>query len=372
MSRKAHCLMLGSAVAALSLGASSSALASTTLRWTRSGNAGTSGAVSLSCRSSALCVAVGDGSRVFVSRRPLVRNARWFPSRVDPADRLNAVVCPSASQCVAVDSAGNVVVSTNPAAGRTAWTVRSVDPGHALTTIACPSVSLCVAVDSAGDVVTSTAPTSPSGPWTVLHVDDALANPSCLRYQTTCQSPSLTSISCPSTSFCVAVDDSGQGVQSSDPAGGAGAWTEIKPAGGSYTSVACRSHSLCFAACEMGADSGGAICGQLLPGPYGEGIITRWNPLSSDAGSEQALPGSAGLTAVSCPTSSLCLASDFSGKVYLSVGATRRQAVWRRTLSLSGRQTTNAALATCPTANRCLILASSGAIYVGRVERTST
>jgi hypothetical protein len=60
--------------------------------------------------------------------------------------------------------------------------------------ISCPSVSFCVAVDVAGNVITSSKPTLGNAAWTVTNVDGA--NP-------------LTGVSCPSISFCVAVDGIG-------------------------------------------------------------------------------------------------------------------------------------------------------------------
>src|SRR5437588_11249404 len=40
-----------------------------------------------------------------------------------------------------------------------------------LHSVSCPSASLCVAGNSAGNVVTSTNPTGGAGAWTISHVD---------------------------------------------------------------------------------------------------------------------------------------------------------------------------------------------------------
>ena len=79
-----------------------------------------------------------------------------------------------------------------------------MDPGIALRGVSCPSASLCVAVDDLTSVVTSTNPTGGAGAWTVTNVAPAIG---------------LRGVSCPSVSLCVAVDDSGNVVTSTNPAG---------------------------------------------------------------------------------------------------------------------------------------------------------
>src|SRR5579862_4299956 len=55
-----------------------------------------------------------------------------------------------------------------------------------LTAVSCPSASLCVAVDDSGNVVTSTNPAGGAHAWTVAHVDG---------------SQILNGISCPTTTL---------------------------------------------------------------------------------------------------------------------------------------------------------------------------
>ena len=73
-----------------------------------------------------------------------------------------------------------------------------------------PSTSLCVAVDDGGNVVTSTDPTGGAAKWTVTNVDGAVR---------------ALGVSCPSTTLCVAADDGGGVETSTDPTGGADKWT---------------------------------------------------------------------------------------------------------------------------------------------------
>src|SRR4051794_15677692 len=74
-------------------------------------------------------------------------------------------------------------------------------PG-ALLGMSCPSASLCVAVDNAGRIVSSTDPTGGAGAWTLAYAIEAV---------------SLYGVSCPSTSLCVAVASSGDVLTSTDP-----------------------------------------------------------------------------------------------------------------------------------------------------------
>jgi hypothetical protein len=99
---------------------------------------------------------------------------------------LSAVSCPSGSLCVGVDYWGNVVTATDPTGGASAWTVAPVDPNGpalgfvdqpSLTGVSCPSVSLCVAVDRAGNVLTSANPTGGSSAWTVAHCRERFSGP---------------------------------------------------------------------------------------------------------------------------------------------------------------------------------------------------
>jgi hypothetical protein len=69
--------------------------------------------------------------------------------------------------------------------------------------VSCPSSGLCVAVDEWGDVVTSTNPTGGASAWTVTHVDG---------------SNFLSGVSCPSSGLCVTVDEIGDVVTGANSA----------------------------------------------------------------------------------------------------------------------------------------------------------
>jgi hypothetical protein len=100
---------------------------------------------------------------------------------------------------------------------------------------ACPSSALCV-VAAWGEIVSSTDPLR--GPWKVVNVG----------------SDRLTSVSCPTASFCVAVSDRGDAYVSTDPGGGADAWirTSIDAPENGLDAVSCPTATMCVAVDDAG------------------------------------------------------------------------------------------------------------------------
>ncbi len=224
------------------------------------------------------------------------------PLGVDVAP-LNGIACPSRRLCVAIDRAGGVVWTTDPEGPGSAWHRIDVDRPHELTGIACPSIRLCVAVDSGGDVVSTTDPTAGAGAWSVASVDHNV-----ISKDVDSGGPvRLRGIACPSGALCVAVDAVGDAFTSTDPAGGARAWSRAHVdtartrgcSGGRQAcqlpivGVSCPSTNLCAA-----VDSGGDILTTTSP--------TADRPWTLSAASRRI--GS--LYGVSCPTARLCLAPD--------------------------------------------------------------
>jgi len=56
-----------------------------------------------------------------------------------------------------VGSDGILATSSHPAAGVTAWTPSQVDGSNTMEAVSCPSSSFCAAVDNAGYVVIGTS-----------------------------------------------------------------------------------------------------------------------------------------------------------------------------------------------------------------------
>jgi hypothetical protein len=83
------------------------------------------------------------------------------------------------------------------------WTAPTGLDDHAINAVSCPSVSFCVAVDDHGQVLTSTNPFAGARHWQADDGDTGRA---------------LTALSCPSASVCVAVDAQGNAVTTPDAA----------------------------------------------------------------------------------------------------------------------------------------------------------
>ncbi len=181
--------------------------------------------------SPARCLSVAVALLVFVAsawsadlalaREPFVWRA---PVVVDHASGLQAISCPSRSLCVATDAAGNVLTSTDPTVAST-WRSVQVDnsggqpcgpvtcrPG--LSSLSCPSTSLCVAADSIGRVYTTTDPIGGPAAWS--------------EAQIVAPDQGINAMSCPSTSLCLAVGNEGDLAISSNPTAGDAAWHTVK------------------------------------------------------------------------------------------------------------------------------------------------
>jgi hypothetical protein len=177
------------------------------------------------------------------------------------------------------------------------WIAARVDPGNDIIGVSCPSVSLCVAVDERGNVVTSTKPAGGPAAWKVARVDAGRK---------------LWGVSCPSTTLCVAVDGLGNIVTSTDPTGGAAAWRVARAgAGDRLTGVSCPSMSLCVAV----SDAGCAIATSTDPtGGAGAWSASAVCPLAPFD--------------ISCPSVSFCVAVDGDGHVIASTDPTGGASAW--------------------------------------------
>lgn len=152
---------------------------------------------------------------------------------------LSGVSCPTESLCVAAGGFDTVAFSRTPTAGATSWDVMHPtydeprqsclekgepvafcsSPRGSLNGISCAGENLCVAVGYEGSVFVSTDPTGGASAWSVGEVNEGHG------------ATHLTAVSCPSTTLCVAVSggsnnsNGGKVLTSTDPTGGSGSWT---------------------------------------------------------------------------------------------------------------------------------------------------
>ncbi len=256
------------------------------------------------------------------------------PVLVDPSGQLAMIACSSASLCIAADDSGNVVTSTDPAGGATAWNVAHVDSNQgcgpdacSFQAISCPSTSFCAAVDDAGYVFTSTDPTAGAAGWSSAQIN---------------RPNDLTAISCPSVSVCVAVNYNGEAIASTNPTAGAGAWHATTIDSGFCTgpglchgignvgerqldAISCPSVSLCVA---------GDWDGDVITSTDPAGGSNPWSIAYADNNSTGALTGGSiqvAITDVSCPSVSLCVGNDGTGGLITSQNPTGGASAWKLT-----------------------------------------
>lgn len=277
---------------------------------------------SVSCPSRHFCVAVGDGGYVTTSAAPTGGPRAWNLEDLnlysyDPhgdltiasPDALGSVSCASKSLCVATRGGygvNDLEVSTNPAAGPGAWSPLSVGPyGESFGGVSCPSRSLCVATGRFGRIAFSTHPDGSASTWRFAYIESP-------RDQNGSLTPELDGISCPTRSFCVAVNGVGQVITTNDPAGSPRKWRRARIDGRhALTGVSCASKALCAVTDERG---------NVLVSTDPTGGPRAWKPTRIDPNRAPVNGRTGGiLTAVSCSSIRLCVASDQAGKVIVGI-----------------------------------------------------
>jgi hypothetical protein len=229
------------------------------------------------------------------------------------------------------------------AAGPLTWSAPAqidVQPSidaNAIYSISCPSATLCVAGDDAGNILSSTNPGGGRAAWSSAAVDVHTGGQF-----------SIEGMSCPSTTLCVAVDEGGGVLTSNNPAGGAAAWiraaVDSSPAG--LSSIACPSVSFCVA-----VDGDGKAFTSAAPA----GGAATW--FSQD------IDGTNSLSSVSCPTTSFCAAVDDKGNVLTDTAPSTTWAVTHLTsralLSVS-----------CASASLCIAADNDGVVWSSSAPTT--
>jgi len=146
----------------------------------------------------------------------------------------------------------------------------TIETTGAVTSISCPTASFCMAADNGGNVYTYTR-----GTWSAGQRIDSDGG--------------LTSISCPTASFCAATSTGSTAYIYS-----AGTWSASQLVGANLTSVSCPAAGSCLA---TGDEASYTYSG----GTWSQGQLVQ-----------QAHT----FTSISCPTTSFCEAADSGGEVY--------------------------------------------------------
>lgn len=220
-------------------------------------------------------------------------------------DSINGLSCPSLSLCVAVSS-NKLLWTTKPTAGASHWKNVALEPssqpdvqgGVILDDVSCPTTTFCAAVDDIGNVFTTTHPTGGKAQWHKRQVDNI----------------EMLTIDCASATMCAALDYYGNALTSSNPA--AGPWSSVKISatnGAAYYSVSCPSKSLCAA-----VESDGKIAYTTSPGA----AAPTWHI---------AKVGGPGWMAIACATAAHCVATGSGGVIGVSNNPAGGVKTWHRT-----------------------------------------
>jgi hypothetical protein len=149
---------------------------------------------SVSCASSNFCMAGNITGSIFE-----YANGQW--KRTDP-DRSGGdsfgMSCPTTTFCMAIDHEGNALSWSNGS-----WSSPiDIDGSNQLDSVSCGSPTFCVAVDAQGDALTWN-----QGTWSSPQLVDTVTSYVQCAEGFICNL--AFSVSCPSTTFCMAVDDGG-------------------------------------------------------------------------------------------------------------------------------------------------------------------
>jgi hypothetical protein len=195
--------------------------------------------------------------------------------------------------------------SSNPTAGAKYWShATRIDPatepggGYAgFSAISCPSTQLCVAVDNDvdGQVAYTTDPGGPASDWKLTTIGSGVI---------------LDAISCPTASLCVI--GGSERYYSTDPTGGASAWTEIGSLDGAssmFASFSCDGITLCVGVGYGNAGTGLAAGTSTLATAGG-----TWT--GSYVGNDPPSPDTGLVDSVACPARNFCVAVDGASDAY--------------------------------------------------------
>ena len=260
------------------------------------------GLYALSCPSSSLCVTGDDQGNILHSTAPSEPSeSAWASVSVTTRGGITAVSCPTTSLCLAGGPGiSGIVVSTDPTGSASDWVTTPVDGGAHIEAgdISCTTdpTLLCVAQDQSGSILSSTDPAS--GAWEVVGYP-------AIFYADT--------LSCPTTTLCVAVSTRGAVMTSTEPTGPTSAWhvTSGFPEGLAGVSCTVSPTLLCIATGER----------DILTSTDPTGGASSWSSEATDSGGGE-------IYSAYCLSTSLCLAGDSDGGIISSSDPASATPTW--------------------------------------------
>jgi hypothetical protein len=256
------------------------------------------------------CIAGDVRGDIFATEHPAQGSTQWLRRYIDPKTAITGISCPSATLCVAVDASGRVLHTATPLGGVAGWTKPvSVDSATltgggaaGFSSIDCPTTTFCMAVDNAanGQVAYTTNPTGPASAWTLTTVGSGVL---------------LDAVACPTTTLCVIGGTNAY--FSTDPTGGATAWkatAALSPGSSVIASLACNTIKLCVGV-GYGNSGVGLSVGSAAP------TTTTWS--QGLIGSDPPAQYAGTIDSVACPKRNFCVAVDGGSNAYTSTTPVR-------------------------------------------------
>ncbi len=253
----------------------------------------------VSCSSATFCVAISyDGPGVSYARS--YNGKSWTtPTNIGGfgggTGTIDSASCSSPTFCAAVGTAYGEYGATHYALtyNGTSWSaptqIDNSDSGGHFDSLSCPSATFCAAVSDTGYALTYNG-ASWSGGTKVAPNPPGTCSISC-AYE------GLTSVSCPSATFCAAVDYDGDALTYNGTS-----WSAPTHIGGDEDGVSCPSATFCVA---VGLEYGLTYDG------------TSWSAPTHIGG---------GLESVSCPSATFCAAVGWPGDALTYTTATAGEA----------------------------------------------
>jgi len=271
------------------------------------------------------------------------------PEPITSTASITGIDCPTTEFCVAVDQRGNAITTTNPTGPAGDWSAADIVAGEeGINAVSCASINRCVAVGANGMRLRSTDPTGGAGAWTETEIAGASG---------------LLAVSC-SGETCAAFDTEDRIVIWGKPSGGGVEVTKILEVnGGAFVpdDVDCPTSSFCVVVGTESHDLGGGFF------VWENAVVTLTDPVEpSPSFTHHFIGDRTFLRALSCPTSSFCLAVDEQGNDWVSTGPTT--AAWESHLiNPAGGLYDNALFdVSCPTDEFCAAVGNPNVVLTSQ------
>src|SRR4051794_11723202 len=238
-----------------------------------------------------------------------------------------AAVCTALAPAAPAGAANPFTWSATSLANTAIATTTPNNPNY----VSCPSTSFCVALGSQVGLIATTS--NPGAGANALWMPRAIAT-----YNG--DFVNLDHVSCPSTDLCVASAGYQVFISTNPTAGMSAVWTSnTLPASHSIYDLACPSTSLCI-------------------GIEGSHVLTTSNPSAGASATWAVLAQSAVLTHIACPSTTLCAASAEDGAVVTSTNPSAGASATWTAKTIDGTQDMGAIA--CASETLCVVGEDSG------------